>query len=220
MSASVQAKLLRVLEEGTFLRLGGTRVIHIDVRIIAATNSNLKEGVAQNRFREDLYYRLNVLPLVLPPLRERREDIVSLAVEMVGHFNHELKKSFTGLTPAAADLLGHYDWPGNIRELKNVIERAMILSPEGDIGAEYLPEEIRDYKERAVPEPLSAFDVSPTGHQFVTLEELEENYVEQVLTATGNNKTQAARLLGIHTTSLQRRLKKSARENGSEVHRS
>lgn len=220
MSASVQAKLLRVLEEGTFLRLGGTRVIHIDVRIIAATNSNLKESVVQNRFREDLYYRLNVLPLVLPPLRERREDIVCLALEMIGHFNRELKKSFTGLTTAAADLLGRYDWPGNIRELKNVIERAMILSPEGDIDAEYLPEEIRDYKERAVPEPLSAFDVSPTGHQFVTLEELEENYVEQVLTATGNNKTQAARLLGIHTTSLQRRLKKSARESGSDLHRS
>ncbi len=90
----------------------------------------------------------------------------------------------------------------------------MILSPEGDIDAEYLPEEIRDYKEKPVPEPLSAFDVSPTGHQFVTLQELEEDYIEQVLTATGNNKTQAARLLGIHPTSLQRRLKK----NGQESH--
>ena len=213
MSASVQAKLLRVLEEGTFLRLGGTRVIHVDVRVIAATNANLKEAVAQNHFREDLYYRLNVVPLFIPPLRERREDILSLALDMVGHFNHELKKSFTGITPAAAELLGSYNWPGNIRELKNVIERAMILSPEGDIDAEYLPEEIRDFKEMPAPEPLSALDVSPTGHQFVTLEELEEDYIEQVLTATGNNKTQAARLLGIHPTSLQRRLKKITQNN-------
>lgn len=212
MSASVQAKLLRVLEEGTFLRLGGTRVMHVDVRIIAASNANLKEAVAQGRFRDDLYYRLNVVPLFIPPLRERREDIVSLALDMMAHFNRELKKSFTGLTPAAAELLNGYNWPGNIRELKNVIERAMILSPEADIDAEYLAEEIRDYKERLAPEPLSAFDVSPTGHQFVTLDELEEHYIEQVLTATGNNKTQAARLLGIHPTSLQRRLKKSAQE--------
>ena len=219
MSASVQAKLLRVLEEGTFLRLGGTRVIRVDVRIIAATNTNLKECVAQGRFREDLYFRLNVVPLSIPPLRERREDIVSLALEMMGHFNRELKKSFTGLTATAADLLGRYNWPGNIRELKNVVERAMILSPEGEIDAEYLPEEVRDYRERAIPEPLCAFDVSPTGHQFVTLEELEEDYIEQVLTATGNNKTQTARLLGIHPTSLQRRLKRSAQGNGSDPHR-
>lgn len=215
MSASVQAKLLRVLEEGTFLRLGGTRVIRVDVRIIAASNANLKEAVAQGRFRDDLYYRLNVVPLFIPPLRERREDIVALALDMVAHFNRELKKSFAGLTPAAAELLNRYNWPGNIRELKNVIERAMILSPEAEIDAEYLPEEIRDYREKLAAEPLSAFDVSPTGHQFVTLDELEEHYIEQVLTATGNNKTQAARLLGIHPTSLQRRLKKSAQENGN-----
>ncbi len=99
MSASVQAKLLRVLEEGTFLRLGGTRVLRVNVRIIAATNVNLKDAVAQSRFREDLYYRLNVVPLFIPPLRERREDILSLALDMIGHFNHELKKSFTGLPP-------------------------------------------------------------------------------------------------------------------------
>jgi two-component system, NtrC family, response regulator AtoC len=216
MSPSVQAKLLRVLEEGTFLRLGGTRVIHVDVRTIAATNANLKEAVAQGRFREDLYYRLNVVPLSIPPLRERREDILPLALDLVGHFNGELKKSFTGLTPPAAELLSRYAWPGNIRELKNVIERAMILSPEGDIDAEYLPEEVRDYKELPTPpEPFSALDVSPTGHQFVTLDELEEDYIEQVLTATGNNKTQAARLLGIHPTSLQRRLKAKKEGPGS-----
>src|SRR3954470_365559 len=133
MSASVQAKLLRVLEEGSFMRLGGTRPIKVDVRIVAATNADLKSAVAQGRFREDLYYRLNVLPITLPPLRERKEDILPLALHMMERYNKEMKKSFTGFTSGAAELLSRYAWPGNIRELKNVVERAMILSPEGDI---------------------------------------------------------------------------------------
>src|SRR5690348_5701911 len=164
MSLSVQAKVLRVLEDGTFTRLGGTRPIKVDVRLIAATNTRLKQAVAQGRFREDLYYRLNVVPLYIPPLRERNEDIVPLALELLQHFNRELKKSFTGLTPAAAALLQHYPWPGNIRELKNVMERTMILAPEGDIDAAYLPEEIRDHlQEHRRTEPASHMDVSPTG---------------------------------------------------------
>jgi two-component system, NtrC family, response regulator AtoC len=209
MSAAVQAKLLRVLEEGSFLRLGGTRVIKVDVRIIAATNTDLKTAVSHQRFREDLYYRLNVVPLDIPPLRERKEDIVPLALELMKQFNSDLKKNFTGFTPAAADLLERYPWPGNIRELKNVIERTMILSPDGDIDASFLPEEIRDHTQPVTSaEPFSHFDVSPTGQQFVSLRELEDDYIQQVLAATGNNKTQAARILGIHPTSLLRRLKK------------
>lgn len=209
MSASVQAKLLRVLEEGTFMRLGGTRVIKVDVRLIAATNVHLKEAVAAGRFREDLYYRLNVVPLYIPALRERKEDILPIALELLQHFNRELHKNFTGFTPAAADLLQSYSWPGNIRELKNVIERTMILAPEGDIDAAYLPEEIRDrIIQHEKTELTSAFDVSPTGHQFVSLRELEDDYIQEVLAATGNNKTQASRILGIHPTSLLRRLKK------------
>jgi len=209
MAAAVQAKLLRVLEEGTFTRLGGTRLITVNVRLIAATNANLKEAVAQGRFREDLYYRLNVVPLYIPPLRERREDILPLALEMIQHFNRELKKRFTGFTPAAAEMLQGYAWPGNIRELKNVIERTMILAPEGDLDASALPEEIRDHGYPVgATEPASHFDVSPTGQQFVSLRELEDDYIQQVLAATGNNKTQAARILGIHPTSLLRRLKK------------
>ncbi len=129
-SASLQAKLLRVLEEGTFNRLGGTKPIQVDVRIIAATNKVLKEAVANGEFREDLYYRLNVVPLFIPPLRERREDILPLALDIMQFFNKELKKSFVGFTPAAAELLQKYPWPGNIRELRNVIERTMILSSE------------------------------------------------------------------------------------------
>jgi two-component system, NtrC family, response regulator AtoC len=209
MSASVQAKLLRVLEEETFMRLGGTRPIKVDVRLVTATNSNLKEAVAEGRFREDLYYRLNVVPVFIPALRERREDILPLALELVHYFNRELKKNFTGFTPAAAELLEHYSWPGNIRELKNVIERTMILSPDGDIDAASLPEEIRDYAQPVRHEILTEDGVSPTGRQLVSLRELEEDYIQEVLMATGNNKTHAARILGIHPTSLLRRLKKS-----------
>src|SRR5690242_1694600 len=209
MSASVQAKLLKVLEESTFMRLGGTRTIKVDVRLIAATNADLKEAVTQGRFREDLFYRLNVVPLVIPPLRERQQDILPIAIGLVQHFNRELKKSFTGFTAAAAELLQNYSWPGNIRELKNVVERTMILSPEGDIDASYLPEEVRDHEEsvRRV-EPLTEDGVSPTGRQLVSLRELEDDYIQEVLLATGNNKTHAARILGIHPTSLLRRLKK------------
>jgi two-component system response regulator AtoC len=212
MSPSVQAKLLRVLEDGTFMRLGGTRLIKIDVRLIAATNADLKEAAAQGRFREDLYYRLNVVPLFIPPLRERQEDIVPLALELVQQFNRELHKNFTGFTPAAAELLQRYSWPGNIRELKNVIERTMILAPEGDIDATALPEEIRDFGPSTPRDSNNgnaprAVQPAASG-SLVTLRELEDSYIQQVLTATGNNKTQAARILGIHPTSLLRRLKK------------
>lgn len=211
MSASVQAKMLRVLEEGTFMRLGGTSTIKVNIRLIAATNEHLKDAVAQGRFREDLYYRINVVQLYIPPLRERKEDIVTLALEILQQFNRELKKNFTGFTPAAADLLGQYPWPGNIRELRNVIERTMILSAQGEIDASHLPEEIRDqHVEKKPAEAFSEDDISPTGDQFLTLRSLEDNYIEQVLAATGNNKTQAARILGIHPTSLQRRLKVKA----------
>jgi len=140
MSASVQAKMLRVLEEETFMRLGGTCTIKVNIRLIAATNENLKNAISQGRFREDLYYRMNVVQLYIPPLRERKEDIVPLALEILQQLNRELKKNFTAFTPAAADLLEQYPWPGNIRELRNVIERTMILSARGEIDACDLPE--------------------------------------------------------------------------------
>src|ERR1700758_11360 len=214
MSASVQAKLLRVLEESTFMRLGGTRPIKVNVRLVAATNADLKEAVARGVFREDLYYRLNVVPLYIPPLRERKEDIIPLALDLLQHFNVELRKRFTGFTLAAAELLQQYPWPGNIRELKNVIERTMILAPEGDIDAIALPEEIREHARASDAaaknqnDSPSELDISPTGRQLLTLREVEDEYIQEVLVATGNNKTQAARILGIHPTSLLRRLKK------------
>jgi two-component system, NtrC family, response regulator AtoC len=163
MSASVQAKILRVLEEGTFMRLGGTSTIKVNIRLIAATNEHLKNAVIQGRFREDLYYRINVVQLDIPPLRERKEDIVPLALEILQQFNRELKKNFTGFTPAAAELLAQYPWPGNIRELRNVIERTMILSAQGEIDASHLPEEIRDqHAEKKTMEAFSEDDISPT----------------------------------------------------------
>jgi two-component system response regulator AtoC len=202
MSPAVQAKLLRVLEESTFIRLGGTRSIKVDVRLIAATNSDLKEAVVEGRFREDLFYRLNVVPIFIPPLRDRKEDIVPLALDLVQWFNQELKKKFTGLTAEAAELLVGYGWPGNIRELKNVIERTMILAHEGDIDAASLPEEIRKPQVAFIPVNDS------TEEPLVTLRVLEEQYIQKVLSAAENNKTRAAKILGIHPTSLLRKLRK------------
>jgi two-component system response regulator AtoC len=214
MSLNVQAKLLRVLEEGAFMRLGGTRPLKADVRLIAATNADLRRAIAAGQFREDLFYRLNVVPITLPPLRERREDIVLLALEMTEKYNREMKKEFTGFTPAAAELLTRYPWPGNIRELRNVVERAMILASEGDIDADSLPEEIRDY-EAAAPNGEAPEALPPAG-QFLTLRALEERYINEVLEACHWNKTQAARILGIHPTSIMRRLKRTGEKAGAE----
>ena len=208
MSPSVQAKVLQVLEDGTFRRLGGTQVIRVDVRLIAASNANLKEAVAAGHFREDLYYRLHVVPLFIPPLRDRKEDTLTLALDMVRHFNRELNKKFTGFTPAAAHLLRQYSWPGNIRELRNVIERTMILASEGLIDAADLPEEIRIHPSPAEDEIPPVAALAPDGSKFLSLRELEDTYIDQVLFATGNNKSQAARILGIHPTSLLRHLKR------------
>ena len=211
MSFTVQAKLLRVLEQSSFLRLGGTKPINVDVRMISATNKMLKEAVARGEFREDLFYRLNVMPLFIPALRDRREDVVPLALEMMKKYNTELKKNFAGYTPAAAELLTQYPWPGNIRELKNVIERTMILAPEGEIDAISLPEEIRDYQSQITANHLTANAAAGPEGKFVSLRELEQRYIHEVLAATGNNKAQTARILGIHSTSLLRKLK---REDG------
>jgi two-component system response regulator AtoC len=207
MSASVQAKMLRVLEEETFMRLGGTETIKVNVRLIAATNDQMKEAVAQGRFREDLYYRINVVQLYIPPLRERKEDIVPLALEILQKLNGDLKRNFTGFAPAAAQLLEQYPWPGNIRELRNVLERTMILTNEREIDARHLPEEIRDQGGEKEIESLPALELRDASDQFLSLRELEDKYIDQVLEATGNNKAHAARILGIHPTSLMRRLK-------------
>jgi two-component system, NtrC family, response regulator AtoC len=207
MSASAQAKMLRVLEEETFIRLGGAETIKVNVRLIAATNDQIKDSVAQGRFREDLYYRINVVQLYIPPLRERKEDIMPLALEILQKLNGDLKRTFTGFTPAAAQLLEEYPWPGNIRELRNVVERTMILTADHEIDARHLPEEIRDQSVDKNGMALSGTRRLDAGDEYLSLRELEDKYIDQVLEATCHNKTQAARILGIHPTSLMRRLK-------------
>ncbi|MCL4524698.1 MAG: response regulator [Acidobacteria bacterium] len=218
MKRAAELLALRVLEEGSFYRQGGTRPIRVDVRLLAATNRDLKASLASGEFREDLFYRLNVVPIVIPPLRERREDIVPLALDFLQHFNQELKRTFSGFSRAAAELLTSCPWPGNIRELKNVIERTMILSPDGEIDLEHLPTEIRDFgsvgdaREKAETAPAVALPSTAHNseeHAYLTLRELEDRYIEEVLASVGNNKGRAARVLGIHPTSLLRRLKKN-----------
>jgi len=167
----------------------------------------VKKAVAEGRFREDLYYRINVVQLYIPPLRERKEDIVPLALEILQKLNGELKRNFTGFTPAAAELLERYPWPGNIRELRNVIERTMILTADQEIDARHLPEEIRDQGLQSEVAMLPDLGRHSDDDQFMSLRDLEDKYIDQILEATGHNKTHAARILGIHPTSLMRRLK-------------
>ncbi|MGB8953036.1 MAG: sigma-54 dependent transcriptional regulator [Candidatus Aminicenantales bacterium] len=204
MSLNLQAKLLRVLEEGTFIRLGGSQQIRINIRVIAATNKDLAKATANGEFRSDLYYRLNVVPIHLPPLKERPEDILPLTLSFMEEFNHELKRSYKGISQEAAQAMRHYPWPGNVRELKNIIERIMSLYSAEEIGLTHLPLEIRNYRKFS---PSQRMEEILPKNSFLTLDELEQKYIEKVLAHTENNKSQAAKILGIHPTSLFRKLK-------------
>jgi two-component system response regulator AtoC len=204
MSLNLQAKLLRVLEEGTFTRLGGSQQVKVDIRVIAATNKDLAKATERGEFRSDLFYRLNVVPLRIPPLRERKEDILPLALLFIKEFNQELRRSFKGISQEAAQALLSYPWPGNVRELKNIIERILSLYSEDEVQFTHFPQEIKKYKESPQNTILEKFVPQDS---FLTLEDLERKYIEKVLAATGQNKSQAARILGIHPTSLFRKLK-------------
>jgi two-component system response regulator HydG len=202
----MQAKLLRVLQERELTRVGGEAVIPVDVRIIAATNKDLTDLIANGSFREDLYYRLNVVSLHVPPLRDRREDIPLLADHFLRHFAEKNRKPVKGFTPEAMDRLVRGDWPGNVRELMNAVERAVVLArsdyldvgdfpgtgppPAGDPGAGASP---------GGPAPPTVGDVS--------LEEVEKTTILQTMTATGGNKSEAARRLGITRKTLHKKLK-------------
>ncbi len=204
MPLALQAKVLKVLEEQSFTRLGGTARITIDVRIIAATNKDLKKAIAERYFREDLFYRLNVVPISIPPLRERKEDIIPLALSFVKEFNQELHRSFKGIDEEVAKVLTEYEWPGNVRELKNAIERIMALNQVEEILLEHLPMEIKTKKMEIQSTKLKEI---AEKKEFVSLEELEKMYIKDVLRFTGGNKSKAAKILGIHLTSLFRKLK-------------
>jgi two-component system response regulator AtoC len=201
MPLSVQPKLLRVLETRSFRRVGGTRDIPVNVRVIAATNRDLEKSVAEGRFREDLYYRLHVFPIQLPPLRHRPMDIPALTAYFLNLYNATLKKAIAGFTPRAENLMARYSWPGNVRELKNVVERAMVLTKSTVIDIDVLPRELAGQNADAAG---SAQDVPYKR----TLEEIERKHILEVLRMEGNNRTAAAKVLGISRSTLQDKLKK------------
>jgi transcriptional regulator with PAS, ATPase and Fis domain len=205
MGLTMQAKLLRFLEEKTFKRVGGTRDIRVDVRIVAATNRVLADAVRDGRFRADLFYRLEVIPLRLPPLRERREDIPLLAQHFLEHFNREFRKKTTEIERSALDRLVAYDWPGNIRELRNVVERIMILENKPCIALADLPEVIRGSRD-AKPAAGGERVALPIGR--MSLEDLERQAIFQALAETGDNQVRASKLLGISRDTLRYRMKK------------
>jgi len=199
MSSSVQAKFLRVLQEKEFQRLGGSRVQKADVRVIAATNRDLSAALARGDFREDLYYRLRVFEIALPPLRERKEDILPLAESFVEEIGKTVGRPCAGISKEARDALLAHSWPGNVRELRNAIERAIILCEGGLIASEHLPPvHSGNGKGQAKPEP--AF-----GH---SLGDVERNLVENALKDARHNKALAARLLGITRSQLYSRIQK------------
>jgi transcriptional regulator with GAF, ATPase, and Fis domain len=194
---SMQSKLLRVLEQKTFVRLGGTRVFASDFRLVAATNRNLETEVAEGRFRQDLYYRINVVPLPLPPLRERGEDVLLLAEQFLGFFAKKHGHPQPRLSPNDEAKLMAYDWPGNIRELKNVMERAVLLS-----SGEHLKLDLATGPGAEQPHPF---------HDWPTMDEVQRRYMRSVMEKTGNRisgEAGAAEILGMDRMAVHRRMKK------------
>jgi DNA-binding NtrC family response regulator len=200
MPADTQAKLLRVLEEKRFRRLGGTKEITVDVRVIAATNRKIKEAIAEGRLREDLYYRLNVMEISLPPLRERMSDVQSLLFEFLKIYNQRNNKTIKDFDPQAIEKLMAYSWPGNIRELKNSVERAVILCNEEYIQVKHLPTPIVQ-REPQTGKPESIGLGKP-------LHEIERDIIFRTLELTNNNKTKAAEMLGISLKTMHNKLNK------------
>ena len=200
MAASLQAKLLRVLEEKAFKRVGGVVDVRVDVRVIAATNRTLEEEVRKGRFREDLYYRLNVLPIVLPPLRARAEDIPALVNYFVDAFNREFRKHVRRVTADAMKLLQTYGWPGNIRELRNAVERAMLLTEDDELTADQFP-----VAATSLARLTEGVDLPANG---IDLEQLERSLVVQALERSGWNQTRAATLLGLNRDQIRYRIEK------------
>lgn len=200
MSLATQAKILRVLQEGEFERLGGNESLHVDVRVIAATNKNLEEEVQKGNFRQDLYFRLGVVPIEIPPLRERKEDIALLAEHFLKKFAQKNDRLIKGFSPAAIDLLMRYHWPGNVRELENVVERAVILTRQEMIAPETLP---LGFKQ------LIKQDTESSMEELVgrSLKEVEKELILKTLKETGHNITRTAEILGITRRGLQYKLK-------------
>lgn len=208
---ALQVKLLRAIQEQEVRRLGGTSSMKVDVRIIAATNRDLAQLVKEGKFRGDLFYRLNVVRIVLPPLRDRPEDIPMLAHHFLQKVSSAGAQPIRGFVPETMGLLQRYPWPGNVRELENAIERAVSLAHGPLILPEDLPESIRDFK------PLSEIQAGPASPEaLVTLDEMEKRYLVRVLRETGGNKVRAAKILGIDRRTLYRMAERFGLELGEE----
>lgn len=215
LELSLQAKLLRVLEEGAFRRVGGLKDIPLDVRVIAASNRDLKTESEAGRFRLDLYYRLSIIQIDIPPLRERGNDVLLLAEHYINAIGSRLRlrKKITGLAPDVAAMFRGYNWPGNVRELRNVIERALILEDSDVITMEYLPTALTGGSVQRTSVSLGTDGSDSTVHfllptQGISLDEVEMSFVRQAIERTEGNQTRAAELLGISRDQLRYRLKK------------
>ena len=204
ISPTVQMKLLRVVQEKQFDRVGGTETIDVDVRIICATGKDLKQEVQKGNFREDLYYRLNVVPITVPPLRERKEDILPLIEHFLKKFSKEMKRPAKGLSPKAKELLLKYPYPGNVRELENAIERAMAMGRGDEIQPVDLPEEIRGIEGLIVTAPAATEDFGPLKK---AVEGFERAYISRAVEHANGNKTKAAEILGISRKTLWEKCK-------------
>jgi len=204
MEIGMQAKLLRFLEDRTFRRVGGTKVITVEIRIISATNKDLLKAIEEKTFRNDLYYRLQVIPIFLPPLRERKEDILQLANHFIESFDKEFNKHVKGISSMAEKMLVEYNWPGNIRELKNVIERAIILGNDETLLLEHLPLEIIAKGSSATP-PMAPIKLPPEG---IDIEEVEKELIHQALESSDWNQSKAAKKLNLGSDAFRYRMKK------------
>lgn len=205
LPGSMQVKLLRALEQKKIERLGGEQSFKVDVRLISATHVDLEAKIDAGGFREDLFYRLNVITITIPPLRERKEDLLPLVDRFLKHQQKRLGKTITGLTPAARDLLFYYSWPGNVRELENVIERAAVLCRGKAIDTDDLPQLVRDEKQTS--------GADRTDAPLATLRNMEARHIQQVLDQTGWNYKLSAEILGIHRNTLRGKIKEYELKN-------
>ncbi|HVT37668.1 MAG TPA: sigma-54 dependent transcriptional regulator, partial [Gemmatimonadaceae bacterium] len=203
MSLPLQAKILRAVQEREIERVGGGEVIPVDVRVVAATNRDLRSEIAQGRFREDLYYRLAVVTINLPRLSERGDDLLLLAAHFVQQFGPRYGKSIHSISDRALDVLRAHPWKGNVRELRNVIERAVVIATEDTLRVEHLPDELRTKVARAA----EASSTAATGDTLDTLAESEAKHIARVLAHTAGAHGEAAEILGIHRNTLARKLK-------------
>ncbi|MFQ5822839.1 MAG: sigma-54-dependent transcriptional regulator [bacterium] len=210
MAPSTQVKILRVLQERKFQRVGGTEMVEVDVRVISATNKNLEEETKKGNFRQDLYYRISVYPIFVPPLRKRKEDIPALLAYFLEKFNRLNRRKIKAISPRTLDYLMNYDWPGNVRELENILERSLINSTDGVLLPEHLPITITSYKEDQISSDtfIDLKRAVALSKEITPLKELEKEVLKQALKLTNYNMSNAAAELGIGRTTLYRKLQK------------